>query len=433
MFRNLSQRAGRNIFTTAKRNGGSALSGDATSPHYADFGHGANQMLPFHELAKNPIPYKWTPRAAAPEMMPGHHPSLHQHQQFTQATGHAFGMYAGPSAAQEHAKRVAVMDRVKGTLGYLSIFSCLAAYEYWMWDGLQFLQHEVWDELAVTNFKMNVHGLQWEKSWREIQRDTPVSELYQIMKNRPFFTNNPYRFSDKDMEIANKNISYRAIEPVLAAVDADLYRKQTNYIIFYSQLADKLAEVSSAKDLESELSQWLFEQTMFTAADLNEILAFAPEWNADFAFHQKAVFDPTNNQIVFFSGPHRACVEEEQKPVVESIKEQAGDKATAFSAAQPLLVQLIKGGPTQFLKEAVMSCGDVDEFKAREAVLGFMTLDVNKEQQAKLQKVAQQVLSSSDNSLATFQANAAGLGLPVPASFSTSAINFAIAAKNNAV
>lgn len=424
MFRNLSQRAGRNVFSATKRQmgGHSPLNGEATSPHYADFGYGANQMLPFHELQKNPIPYKWTPRPTLPRIISGHHPELHQHQLFTQATGHSISIVAGFDHVGEANAKKAVADRIRGGLGYFAVLSTLVGYEIFMWGGLQFPQQPIWDELEDINTRCFAHSLQWEKSWREIQREATPAELYKIIRNRPFNTNNPYRFSETDFDIANKNISNRALEPVLQAVDADLYRKQTNYIIFYSALAAQMHRVENAKDLETELSEWLLNQTKFSAAELQEIMAFAPQWNAEFSFHKHAVFDKTTNQVIFFEGAHRATVEEAQKEAVPSLK----DSGASAAAAQPLLAQLIKAGP-QGEFNAALAVQDKDQTAQRQAVIAFVAMepaDVSKFD--RLQKLAEQVLSSSDNSLETYQANAKGLNLPVPAAFTTSAINYAI-------
>jgi len=426
MFRLSANKAVRKGLVNAPKRfmGASALNGNATSPHYADFGYGANQMLPFHELMKNPIPYRWVPRRPAPPMVAGHHPELHQHQTYTEATGHFISIVPGIDYRAEAIAKEDFRSRVKGGLSYLTIVGALFAYEVFMWDGLQFLQQPVWDELTEANYRVLAHSLQWERSIQEMLKETPMSEVYQIIQDRPFYQNNPYRFNDQDLKIADSNVSYRAFEPAIANMSEDVYRKNVNYVIFYTELSEKLASITDAKQMETELSSWLLNQTKFSLQELEEIGEFAKTMSPNFALHRNSVFDKEANQIVFFEGRHWAQVEENLKAPVPSLAETLSEK-TAQNVSLQLLISLCRAGPNEYLGQVFAK--DHEDADSRKAVWNFLTMDVVDEDKfQKLFKLAQQVKESSDNTVATYQANAQGLALPVPVDFSVAAINHAL-------
>jgi hypothetical protein len=251
-----------------------------------------------------------------------------------------------------------------------------------------------------------------------------MSEVYQIIQDRPFYQNNPYRFNDQDLKIADSNVSYRAFEPAIANMSEDVYRKNVNYVIFYTELSEKLASITDAKQMETELSSWLLNQTKFSLQELEEIGEFAKTMSPNFALHRNSVFDKEANQIVFFEGRHWAQVEENLKAPVPSLAETLSEK-TAQNVSLQLLISLCRAGPNEYLGQVFAK--DHEDADSRKAVWNFLTMDVVDEDKfQKLFKLAQQVKESSDNTVATYQANAQGLALPVPVDFSVAAINHAL-------
>lgn len=435
MFRYVAKQARKAVVQTTQRRkmGGSALSGDAKNPHYADFGYGADQMLPFHEIAKNPIPYRWKPMKKMPLMVAGHHPELKQHQMYSQATGHGFSLVPGIDYVAEAAAKRAMRQRISGVAVYLTLLYGIFRYERFMWDGLQFPQQPIWDEMIEANYRALAYSIQWEKTAKEIQNDTPMSEIYGLILQRPFFTNNPYRFNEKELQIADDNISYRAFEPALQKLAPEEYRTRANYIMFYVELSEKLQQIAATgdfKNAEEVLSQWLFTQNKYSQEELQEIMAVASKYNDNFTFHRNAIYDKDANEVVYFSGRHWAQVEENLKPQVPSM--ESTQNGVALALAGPLLVELIKSGPVADLRNAFTFKVDGEEKAQQEtrgALWNFLVMDSDKETFNKLLTLQRQVLASSDNSLRAFQENAKGLNLPVPNGFSISAINHAIAKK----
>eukprot|EP00461_Guttulinopsis_vulgaris_P004638 UN04640 len=183
---------------------GSALTGNATSPHYADFGYGPHQMLPSHEFMRYPV-------VAKPKQMPHYYkylvpvtPSAGT-QTMTNPTGLAIGLQTNFKDQFAALRNYNYKSRKRGLKIWSFFFFMGLFFEFGlMHKGFHYPQDKVWHDVSAMNLRLTAHGLQWDIVWQDF-KFLPMEEVMRFLENRPYLRKNPYIITRVEEEIVARN------------------------------------------------------------------------------------------------------------------------------------------------------------------------------------------------------------------------------------